>query len=236
VRHDAAAGIELKHERRASFDIGTSMRRSPFIIQYLTAATFLLVAPHTNSNAVDVQSNVGHESPEAAFAAYKKAINDADRRALFALFTDERHEREVLHVALQAGTSKDQALRAIVKKYDVHWEEFDRNWTDDENKRLIKEMPTIAARVAKSATNKLELYVAAHNYIAKANNPSVIIVRDLTSIAREGATASAKCTGTTQVVETQSDPVTGATRQITREGSFSEVVSFRQVHGKWYVD
>jgi len=212
------------------------MRHVPAIGRRLTVALALSVALTAVACAENAPSNAGYDSPEEVFAAYKKATNDRAWRNLFSIFTAERQNVEILHIAIQAAVSNDETLRTIVKRNGVNWEEFDREWTEDENKRLMEDMVAVAARIGKSATNRADLYAATRDHIAKVSDPSSLTVHELRKLVRDGATASGEAEGTARFSGTQTDNVTNASRQVVSEGSFTETLRFRRVAGKWYLD
>jgi hypothetical protein len=176
----------------------------------------------------------GFKTIDELFAAYKKATEERDWKALFLLGTPERQDADILQLAINAASSKDTTFRNIVGKHGGNWRQFDHAWTEAENQRLMREAPTLAASFGKKIKKKAELFAEAWSYIDK-SEPTSVKVRELKDLVRHGATAVGESIETRTCIERQYDAQGNETGRVSRTGSGTSRLWFRQIDGYWFL-
>lgn len=177
----------------------------------------------------------GHKTIEELYAAYQKATENGDLKALFLLGTPERQDGEILMVAVTAATSKDVTLRSLAEQHGADWRRFDHVWSEEENRRFMREWPAIAATISKHVPNKSELYASAHSYLAKKNDPWSTKPRELKNLVRHGATAMGESVESVTCVVRVTDAQDNRTGQVTETHSVLSRMWFRNINGRWYL-
>jgi len=177
----------------------------------------------------------GCKTIDELYAAYKKATENRDWRTLFLLGTPERQNTDILIFAVSAATSNDATFRSLVENHGVNWKQFDHAWTTEDNQRLMREGPALAASLGKQARNKVGLFVAAQSYLAKRGDLLSTEVQELKNLVRHGATAEGESNERNTCIERTFDAQGSQTGQVQRTLSVKSRLWFRQIGGHWYL-
>lgn len=177
----------------------------------------------------------GYKTIEELYAAYQKATENSDWKALFLLGTPERQDGEILMIAVTAATSKDATLRSLAEQHGADWRRFDHVWTEEENRRFLRDAPTIAATISKHVRNKSELYASAHSYLAEKNDPWSNKPRELRNLVRHGATAMGESYESVTCVVRVTDAQRNETGRVTQTHSVRSRMWFRNIGGRWFL-
>jgi hypothetical protein len=179
---------------------------------------------------------LGHKTIEELYAAYKEATEKRDWKALFLLSTPERQNADILMLAVSAATSNDATLRRLVEEHGVDWRQLDHAWTTEDNQRLMREAPALAASIGKKVRDKVGLFVVAQSHLlAKRSDLLSTEVQELKNLVRRGAMAVGESNERNTCIERTFDARGNQTGQVRRALSVKSRLWFRQINGHWYL-
>lgn len=193
------------------------------------------------------EDSVDRSSPEGVFAAYKKAVNDRNWKAVFSLKTIEAQNREIRLIAFMAALEETdpenpeelRAYMAILSKHRLDIREVKKLVSDaaasGDKDALNKDgflvpMRRIADRVA----NKAELCSEVNDFHTKRGQPLSVTVNRLENVVLDGSTATGKSIGTRRVIATVT--VASGTRREPQDFEGTMSIRFRNIDGEWFLD
>lgn len=205
---------------------------------------FSFAAASTRGVAEERSVSPDCKTPEALFAAYKKATNDREWKTLFSLASVEYQNSQLMDYAIGAAFSEEDPMhpeelrtyRAILAKHGVDWKQVrqlvpDEQISDDNDAFVVP-----LQRIIDRTKSKADLFSEVNDFFASTSDPPSVTVLQMKNLVQKGSTAQCESAERRVVTETTIDAATNVTRKIRREVPATSRLFFRQINGQWRLD
>jgi hypothetical protein len=189
---------------------------------------------------------VDRTSPQAVFAAYKKATNDRDWKALFSLGTTSRQNFELMQIAVglriqqidPAQPDEIRAYRLILAKHGIDWQEVKKLAAEaeasGENAFSSDTFLVPMQRIIDRVTNKADLFSAANDFLSKCSDPVAVTVHGMENLVQNESTATCDSIESHFCTATVNDG--RRTSKVRQKVEGTSALGFRRIHGRWFLD
>lgn len=213
----------------------------------IVAVLLLLVVSGSAAAEQNQPKSTGYASPKELFAAYKKAANAEDWRAIFSLSTSACINVELAESVFYLDFAEDnesKRMKSILKKYGLDWDRLNAKLNgslSSEKLNSLTEKKGIAVAektiefIASSVKDKAGLYEALHVYVSKLSPVIRSEVHELRRLTQVGSSASGLSISTDRITETVSVNGGPPSKPVDSTVQGAEQLFFHRVDGKWYL-